>query len=68
VRVAPRTHENPTVDSHRPIWDAPTVEITASRFKFRANAPEDRKAISYQAESDFLSGLRIDRGDLSEVS
>jgi len=38
----------PPLDSHRPISHAPTMEITASRFKLRANAPEGQNAISYQ--------------------
>jgi len=48
LRGAPRTPENPTLDSKSRIWQSPTMGITASRFKLRANAPEGRKAISYQ--------------------
>jgi hypothetical protein len=36
------------LDSQSPIWCRPGMEITASSFKLRANAPEGRKAISYQ--------------------
>ena len=36
------------LDSQSPIWQRSGVEITASSFKPRANAPEGRKAISYQ--------------------
>ena len=48
VRSVLRTPKNPTLDSHRPIWDLSTNEITASSFKLRANVPKGGKAISYQ--------------------
>ena len=50
VRGTPRTPEYRTLDSHRRIWHPPTIEITASSFKLRANAPEGRKAISYEQQ------------------
>ncbi|MDA1276537.1 MAG: hypothetical protein O2960_21170, partial [Verrucomicrobia bacterium] len=40
-----------TLDSHGPIRQPPTMEITASSFKLRANAPEGQKAISYQLKA-----------------
>jgi len=36
------------LDSKSPIWQRPGMEITASSLKLRADAPEGRKAISYQ--------------------
>lgn len=48
MRGAPRTPKCRALDSQSPIWQRPAKRITASSFKFRANAPERRKAISYQ--------------------
>ena len=45
---APRPTKGPALDSQSPIWQRLGMEITVSRFKLRANAPEGQKAISYQ--------------------
>jgi hypothetical protein len=39
VRSAPRTPENRTFESHGPFRHPPNMEVTASSFKLRANAP-----------------------------
>jgi hypothetical protein len=43
-----RTKKEHELGSQSPIWQRPGMEITAFSFKLRANAPEGRKAISYQ--------------------
>ena len=48
MRDAPHITKWRALDSQSPIWCRPGMEITASSFKLRANAPEGRKAISYQ--------------------
>jgi len=47
LRRAPNPGK-PGLDFRSPIWQHPTMEMTASSFKLRANATEGRKAISYQ--------------------
>jgi hypothetical protein len=42
-----RTKKEHELGSQSPIWQRPGMEITAFRFKLRANAPEGRKAISF---------------------
>ena len=48
MRAAPRIPKSRVFDSQSPICQRPGMERTASSFKLRANAPEGRKAISYQ--------------------
>jgi hypothetical protein len=48
VQGAPRTTKERELESQNRIWQRPGMEIKASSFKLRANAPEGRKAISYQ--------------------
>lgn len=54
--AAPRPRPHPQLpgelDSQSPIWQRPGMEVTASSFKLRGNAPE-----APRRESDFLSAL-----------
>jgi hypothetical protein len=43
MRGAPRIPKCRALDSQSPIWQRLGMEITASSFKLRANAPEGRK-------------------------
>jgi hypothetical protein len=54
-----RTQEKRALDSRIRIWRHPTVEITASSFRLRPNAPEGRKGFPIKSFSVLLLGALL---------
>ncbi len=61
VRDVLRITKCRALDAQSPIWQRPGIEMTAFSFKTQADAPEGRKASSYQTTHKASGRLRWDR-------